>query len=108
MKYGDDGSIPREPQPSKWPRATSLFSVWLAHAVQSLAARSPISSAQWPYVSNVRFTFAWRISRARSEIGTPARKLNGLGAQDWELTTAVPLKDSDSLVLILSREKPTA
>jgi hypothetical protein len=31
--------------------------------------------------------------------------LNALGAQDWELTTAVPLKDSDTLLLILSREK---
>jgi hypothetical protein len=30
--------------------------------------------------------------------------LNALGAQDWELTTAVPLKDSDTLLLILSRE----
>jgi hypothetical protein len=32
--------------------------------------------------------------------------LNALGAQDWVLTTAVPLKDSDTLVLILSRETP--
>ena len=32
--------------------------------------------------------------------------LNALGAQDWELTTAVPLKDSDTLLLILSRELP--
>jgi hypothetical protein len=31
--------------------------------------------------------------------------LNALGAQDWELTSAVPLKDSDTLLLILSREK---
>jgi hypothetical protein len=31
--------------------------------------------------------------------------LNALGAQDWELATAVPLKDSDTLLLILSREK---
>ena len=30
--------------------------------------------------------------------------LNTLGAQDWELTTAVPLKDSDTLLLILRRE----
>ena len=30
--------------------------------------------------------------------------LNALGAQDWELTTAVPLKDSDTLLVILSRE----
>ena len=30
--------------------------------------------------------------------------LNALGAQGWELTTAVPLKDSDTLLLILSRE----
>jgi hypothetical protein len=30
--------------------------------------------------------------------------LNALGAQDWELTTAVPLKDSDTLPLILTRE----
>jgi hypothetical protein len=29
--------------------------------------------------------------------------LNALGAQDWELTTAA-LKDSDTLLLILSRE----
>jgi hypothetical protein len=29
--------------------------------------------------------------------------LNALGAQDWELATAVPLKDSDTLLLILSR-----
>jgi hypothetical protein len=34
--------------------------------------------------------------------------LNVLGAQDWELKTAVPLKDSDTLLLILSREKPSA
>jgi hypothetical protein len=31
--------------------------------------------------------------------------LNALGAQDWELVSAVPLKDSDTLLLILSREK---
>jgi hypothetical protein len=31
--------------------------------------------------------------------------LNALGAQGWELTTAVPLKASDTLLLILSREK---
>jgi hypothetical protein len=31
--------------------------------------------------------------------------LNTLGAQDWELTSAVLLKDSDTLLLILSREK---
>ena len=30
--------------------------------------------------------------------------LNALGAQDWELRSAVPLKDSDTLLLILSRE----
>jgi hypothetical protein len=30
--------------------------------------------------------------------------LNALGAQDWELKAAVPLKDSDTLLLILSRE----
>jgi hypothetical protein len=30
--------------------------------------------------------------------------LNALGAQDWELTTVVPLKDSDTLLLILSRD----
>jgi hypothetical protein len=30
--------------------------------------------------------------------------LNALGAQDWELVSAVPLKDSDTLLLILSRE----
>ena len=34
--------------------------------------------------------------------------LNTLGAQDWELTNAVPLKDSDTLLLILSRETPRA
>jgi hypothetical protein len=33
----------------------------------------------------------------------PADVLNALG--DWDLTTAVPLKDSDTLLLILSREK---
>jgi hypothetical protein len=31
--------------------------------------------------------------------------LNTLGAQGWELATAVPLKDSDILLLILSRGK---
>lgn len=31
--------------------------------------------------------------------------LNALGAQDWELVSAVPLKDSDTLLLILTREK---
>jgi hypothetical protein len=30
--------------------------------------------------------------------------LNALGAQDWELVSAVPLKDSDTLLLILTRE----
>jgi len=30
--------------------------------------------------------------------------LNVLGAQGWELSTTVPLKDSDTLLLILSRE----
>jgi hypothetical protein len=30
--------------------------------------------------------------------------LNVLGAQGWELSTAMPLKDSDTLLLILSRE----
>ena len=34
--------------------------------------------------------------------------LNTLGAQDWELNVAVPLKDSDTLLLILSRAKPSA
>jgi hypothetical protein len=33
--------------------------------------------------------------------------LNVLGAQDWELKSAVPLKDSDTLLVILSREKPS-
>jgi hypothetical protein len=33
--------------------------------------------------------------------------LNVLGAQDWELQSAVPLKDSDTLLLILSRGKPS-
>ena len=33
--------------------------------------------------------------------------LNALGAQDWELKSAVPLKDSDTLLLILSREMPS-
>ena len=30
--------------------------------------------------------------------------LNVLGAQGWELNAAMPLKDSDTLLLILSRE----
>jgi hypothetical protein len=30
--------------------------------------------------------------------------LNTLGAQDWELKAAIPLKDSDTLLLILSRD----
>jgi hypothetical protein len=30
--------------------------------------------------------------------------LNTLGAQDWELKAAIPLEDSDTLLLILSRE----
>ena len=34
--------------------------------------------------------------------------LNTLGAQDWELNVAVPLQDSDTLLLILSRAKPSA
>jgi hypothetical protein len=29
---------------------------------------------------------------------------NALDAHDWELTSAVPLKDSDTLLLILSRD----
>jgi hypothetical protein len=33
--------------------------------------------------------------------------LNALGAQDWTLQSAVPLKDSDTLLLILSRETPS-
>jgi hypothetical protein len=33
-----------------------------------------------------------------------AEVLNALGAQDWELKAAIPLKDSDTLLLILSRE----
>jgi hypothetical protein len=33
--------------------------------------------------------------------------LNALGAQDWELKSAVPLKDSDTLLLIMSRELPS-
>ena len=33
----------------------------------------------------------------------PDDVLNALG--DWDITTAVPLKDSDTLLLILSREK---
>jgi hypothetical protein len=31
--------------------------------------------------------------------------LDTLGAQDWELKAAVPLKDSDTLLLILGRDK---
>jgi hypothetical protein len=34
--------------------------------------------------------------------------LNTLGAQDWELKAAIPLKDSDTLLLILSRESSAA
>jgi hypothetical protein len=34
--------------------------------------------------------------------------LNALGSQDWELKSAVPLKDSDTLLLILSRETPSS
>ena len=34
--------------------------------------------------------------------------LNTLGAQDWELKAAIPLKDSDTLLLILSRETASA
>ena len=34
--------------------------------------------------------------------------LNALGSQDWELKRAVPLKDSDTLLLILSRETPSS
>jgi len=34
--------------------------------------------------------------------------LNTLGAQDWELNVAVPSRDSDTLLLILSRAKPSA
>jgi hypothetical protein len=34
--------------------------------------------------------------------------LNALGAQDWELKSAVPLKDSNTLLLMLSREIPAA
>lgn len=30
--------------------------------------------------------------------------LNTLGAQDWDLRAAIPLKDSDTLLLILCRE----
>jgi hypothetical protein len=33
--------------------------------------------------------------------------LNALGAQDWELKAAIPLKDSDTLLLILSRDAPS-
>ena len=32
--------------------------------------------------------------------------LNTLGAQDWDLKVAMPLKDSDTLLLIFSREQP--
>jgi hypothetical protein len=31
--------------------------------------------------------------------------LNTLGAQDWDLKAAMPLKDSDTLLLIMSREQ---
>ena len=34
--------------------------------------------------------------------------LNALGSQDWELKSAVPLKDSDTLLWILSRETPSS
>jgi len=34
--------------------------------------------------------------------------LNVLGAQDWELNAAGPLKESDTLLLILSRETSSA
>lgn len=34
--------------------------------------------------------------------------LNTLGAQGWELTSAIPLKDSDTLLLIVSRDAPAA
>jgi hypothetical protein len=34
--------------------------------------------------------------------------LNALGAQNWDLRSAVPLKDSDTLLLILSRETSEA
>jgi hypothetical protein len=30
--------------------------------------------------------------------------LNALGSQEWELKAAIPLKDSDTLLLILSRD----
>ena len=33
--------------------------------------------------------------------------LNTLGAQNWRLNVAMPLKDSDTLLLILSRETPS-
>ena len=33
--------------------------------------------------------------------------LNTLGAQDWRLNAAMPLKDSDTLLLILSQEIPS-
>jgi len=36
------------------------------------------------------------------------RPLNALGSHDWELKRAVPLKDSDTLLLILSRETPSS
>ena len=34
--------------------------------------------------------------------------LNVLGAQDWDLKVAMPLKDSDTLLLIFSREQGLA
>lgn len=34
--------------------------------------------------------------------------LNALGAQDWDLKVAMPLKDSDTLLLIFSREQTVA
>ena len=33
--------------------------------------------------------------------------LDTLGAQNWRLNVAMPLKDSDTLLLILSREIPS-
>ena len=33
--------------------------------------------------------------------------LNTLGAQNWEVKAAIPLKDSDTLLLILSRDAPS-
>jgi hypothetical protein len=33
--------------------------------------------------------------------------LNTLGAEDWELKAAIPRKDSDTLLLILSRDAPS-